>query len=296
MLFGEHAVLHGRLCLVCAIRQRIRVELTPVTGTGFSIQSALGEYKADLKNIADSRDFRFVLGVVHKKAERVPSGFHLAIESDFPPTIGFGSSAAVTVAVAAALAQWTCNTVDPDALFRSARDTIREVQGLGSGADVAASVYGGIVMYRAEPLEVEKLPHVHPLTAVYSGSKKPTPEVVRHVEALRQEFPVVYNEIFDVMDQCAMNAADAAAMRDWRTFGRMMNIAQGQMDSLGVNNATLSEIVYALRADPGILGSKISGSGLGDCAIGLGAVSRQEFPFEAWPVEMDEQGARVEQS
>lgn len=293
MLFGEHAVLHGRLALVAAIHRRIRVELAPRPGTRIRISSSLGTLETDLRHIETHPDFRFVLAVLRRKADRLPSGFDLRIESDFPPTIGFGSSAAVTAAFTAALAQWTCGTVDADALFDSCLETIREVQGMGSGADLAASVHGGLVLYRAEPREIERLAAAHPLTAVYAGYKRPTPEVVALVEARRREFPQIFNHLFDAAEQCAMDAADAAVMKDWKTFGALMNTAQGVMDAMGVNDARLTAIVQALRADPGIHGAKISGSGLGDCAVGLGRVAAA-FPMDAIPLDVEPEGARLE--
>ncbi len=296
MLFGEHAVLHGRLALVCAVGQRIKVTLSPRTDTEINIHSALGEFHTDLRRIETAPDFRFVLGAIKKSAERIPGGFDLNIASEFSHNIGFGSSAAVTVAATAALAQWTCGDVDNGELFKSSRETIRSVQGLGSGTDVAASVYGGLLLYRADPLEIEQLSYTHPLCAVYSGGKTPTPEVVDYVEKRRVNAPTIYAEIFEAMEQCSMDAADAATMQDWKTFGDMMNIAHGLMDAMGVNTARLSEIVYALRGDPGILGSKISGSGLGDCAIGLGRVARHDFPMPVIPVDMSHEGIIVEKN
>jgi len=288
-------VLHGRLALVCAIDQRLRVTLAPRDDTQINVASALGEFHTDLRRVDTTPPLRFVMAVIKKKSEQLKTGFDLKIESAFSSTLGFGSSAAVTVATAAAIAKWTCGDVEPDPLFKSCRATIRDVQGMGSGADVAASVYGGIVLYRAEPLEIEKLAQIHPLTAVYSGNKMPTPEVVDFVEKRRRNAPTIFGEIFEAMDQCAMDAADAATMRDWKTFGQMMNVAQGLMDAMGVNTAKLSEIVFALREDPGILGSKISGSGLGDCAIGLGRITGGNFPFEAMALDMTDTGVSIEQ-
>jgi mevalonate kinase len=178
MLFGEHAVLHGHLALVGAVSQRLRVTLTPHAGSAIHIRSALGEYASDLRNPAPSETFRFMVAALRVFADDLPSGFSLQVESEFSSTIGFGSSAAVTVATVGALLHWSRGTAPADQVFSTARRLIRDVQGAGSGADVAASVHGGLVLYRAEPLEIEPLPHTHPLTAVYSGSKLATPLVI----------------------------------------------------------------------------------------------------------------------
>lgn len=293
MLLGEHAVLHGRLALVAAVSQRLTVSLTPRGDMRVEIVSALGRYKTDLQRLEPDDRFRFLLKAVAKEAASLRHGFTLSVKSDFPPTIGFGSSAAVTVAAVGALRALQGLPPDPDAVFARALEVVREVQGLGSGADVAASVHGGIVAYRARPLEIQPLTERHPFTAVYSGSKMPTPDVVRLVNQRGAQFPHLFEDLFDLMERCSMDAFEAIQLRDWATLGQVLNIGQGLMDALGVNSAALSGIVYALRADPGILGAKISGSGLGDCVIGLGRPTGGAFPHPVIPVDVAEQGLLV---
>ena len=86
----------------------------------------------------------------------------------------------------------------------------------------------------------------------------------------------------------------AAAKGDWPALGELMNVNQGLMDALGVNNAKLAELVFALREDPQIYGSKISGSGLGDCVVGLGKAMRREWGVPALAIEVDPAGATAE--
>ena len=293
MLMGEHAVLHGRLALVAAVDSRLSVAATPRSDRIVSITSSLGEYRSDLDSLAASHDFRFLVAAIREA--RPATGLDLVVTSEFSHTIGFGSSAAVTVAAVAAIRRLSGLDDDRKAIVESALRVIRSVQGMGSGADVAASTHGGIVLYRATPMEIDVLPHTHPLTAVYSGSKMPTPEVVALVEKSRALYPSIFEDIYNAIDQCVMDAADAVHARDWATVGRMMNVNQGLMDAMGVSNAALSRIVYALRGAPGILGAKISGSGLGDCAIGLGSVG-STFSDPVMPVTVDTEGVVVEEA
>ncbi len=294
MLLGEHAVLHGKLAVVCAVNRRVRATLTPRADRKIEIHSALGNFQADLDNVGSSPEFRFVLAVIKKKLNKLPSGFDLKIESEFSHKIGFGSSAAVTVAVTAAFAQWTCGVVDSEFLFGSCRDTIREVQGVGSGADVAASVFGGVTGYRADPLEIFPFAVSHPLTAVYSGSKMPTVEVIGLVEGRRQKQPALFDGIFSLMEETSREALAALETEDWPRLGAIMNFGQGLMDAIGVNNEKLARIIFSLRADPEILGAKISGSGLGDCAVGLGRARENLNAGEQFAVEIDTAGVRKE--
>jgi mevalonate kinase len=294
MLLGEHAVLHGRLAVVAAVDRRIAVRLTPRRDTHVVIRSALGEYETELSHLEPVEPFRFVLAALRRQASRLTTGFDISVEAQFSHRIGFGSSAAVTVATTAALHAACGDALDPPRVASEGVEVIRAVQGLGSGADVAASVHGGLLTYRAQPIEVEKLAPRYPLTAVYSGSKMPTPEVVKRVETQRADFPHIYNEIYDLMEQCSLDAFDAIAHQDWPTLGRLLNIAQGFMEAIGVNNARLAGIVYGLREDPAILGSKISGSGLGDCVVALGRTRREHFAYEIIPVDIAPEGVRID--
>jgi mevalonate kinase len=242
--------------------------------------------------IKPSKSFRFVIAAIRKYARRLPSGFDLKIDSEFSHQVGLGSSAAVTVATLAVLSKWLKGSSSQHKLLLDGVSVIRETQGLGSGADVAASVYGGIVLYRAKPIQAAKLNASYPLTVIYSGSKMPTVEVVRLVERSRKANPVVYDAIFRMMGQSSRQAAAAIRQRNWKDVGAIMNLNQLLMAAIGVSNGKLAAIVRLLLSDPAILGAKISGSGLGDCVIGLGKAKRTKWPYTALPVMISSQGVQ----
>ena len=268
MLLGEHAVLHGRRALVCAINKRITVSLFQCSEAVVRIISDLGTYEAPLGNLTDHPDFRFVLDAV--KQYPLEQGVELGIESEFSSDIGFGSSAAVTVATHAALMGGVENRME---LFKRSLATIHRVQGRGSGADVAASVFGGVVAYRAEPLEILPLKQTFPLTAVYSGAKMKTADVIRYLEERRALNADYFERIFDRMDASVGEVID-----DFSQLGRMLILNQKLMEEMGLCNAALAEIIEGFRAQK--VPAKISGSGLGDCAIGIGHI---DFPIKKYP-------------
>lgn len=290
MLLGEHAVLHGKHALVCAINRRISVELVPLDEPIVRIESGLGRYQAPLENLVDHSSFRFVLQAIRQHMESISGGFELRIESEFSADIGFGSSAAVTVATHAALFQWTQG--DPPAaktLFDAALKTVHGVQGRGSGSDLAASVYGGIVGYTIGldflPVEVSI-----PLTAVYCGYKTPTPEVIQRVEQLKAADPEKYERIYNEMDMSAVLAISHLRNQNFPAFGAILNRNQELMAEMGVNTPELQEIVAALQASPDVVGAKISGSGLGDCAIGVGYADLAELAYPVYHLEITPAG------
>lgn len=268
MLFGEHAVLRGKSALVCALDVGITVELIPRDDAIIGIYSALGDLHTTVQEIVPSPSFSFVTESICSYKEMLSSGFDLKIHSAFSHHMGLGSSSAVTVATCAALAK--ALGVEEN-LFERAFAVVRKVQGRGSGADVAASIFGGIVAYRCEPRTIEPLHVTVPITLLYSGSKRATVQVIEYVLRKEQKNPELYKDIFNLMEEVTCCAKKAICAQDLEQLGRLCNIFQGLMDAIGTNNAALSELVYTLRNDPAIFGSKISGSGLGDCVIGIGS-------------------------
>ena len=295
MLMGEHAVLRGQPAIVCAISKRMKIELTPREDAAVRLHSALGEHETTLDELAPSDSFRFVLGAIRACRADLKQGFELDIKSEMSHQMGLGSSAAVTVATLAALAGAKGKEPEPGYLLEAGARIIRKVQGgVGSGADVAASTYGGCLRFYAEPQEVVKLPKTPQLTVLYSGSKMPTPEVIAVVEENRKQQPETFAQLAALIGNVVQRAFEAAAHGDWAAMGALMNVNQGLMDALGVNNAALAALVYALREDPHIHGSKISGSGLGDCVVGLGKAMRRDWGVPSLAVKVDPVGARVE--
>lgn len=290
MLLGEHAVLHGHKALVCAINRRIMVSLFPLPDAVVRIDSDLGRYESALDHLEDHPQFRFVLQAIRQHADQLDAGFKLKIESEFSADIGFGSSAAVTVAVhAALLRRLHGETPSRNTLFSQALETIQTVQGRGSGADVAASVFGGVVGYTTRP-EFEPLEISMPITAVYSGRKTPTPEVIRHVDALRTANPEKYERIYAAIDSCVDEAISALRRKDYSAFGVQLNHNQILMDEMGVNTPELQEIVSVLHQEPEVFGAKISGSGLGDCAVAFGYAHADGLDYPVYHLEIEPEG------
>lgn len=280
MLFGEHAVLHGKQAIVVAINQYIKINLVPNSGQKIEIIStAFGKYVVTLAKFKIIKPYDYVLTAIKQYLPKISSGFTLHIDSEFPPDIGFGSSAAVTVATLSVLHLWlSSKPINHMKLYREGIAVVRAVQGSGSGADVAASVFGGVISYKMRPIMIKKLNHVAlPLSVIYSGSKMVTAKVVAQVEKGRKNFPVVFSKLYEAIDCCVKEAVEAISNNDWLRLGRLMNIHQGLQDALGVNNAILSELIFKLRALPNIYGAKISGAGLGDCVIGLGKVKKSKM-------------------
>lgn len=305
MLMGEHAVLSGQRALACAVDKRITVTLAPREDRVVKIDSELAQYSASLDELKAEPALSFVLTAIERQLARLPAGFELVIRSEFSHMIGLGSSAAVTAAVVTALHCYIGNASngqdchDPLVLFNEALAVVHQVQGgRGSGTDLVASVYGGVVGYTVAspdgPPRIRVLRGIPSISLFYVGYKMKTPDVLKLVEGYALQAPALYDELYRLMGKTTEQAELAVDSADWPQFGRLMNIYQGLMDALGVNDRQLAEIIYTVRSTPEVLGAKISGSGLGDCVLALGCPANLQLAYEQIPVTVSAEGVTVE--
>ncbi len=261
--------------------------ISPRRDGDVTIRSSLGSLTARRDALPGDHTFRFVLGALRHLPDAFAQGLDISIHADMPPTIGFGTSAAVTVAMISALT----GSGDKSHVMPAARLVIQAVQGRGSGADVAASTYGGLVRYRMHDPAGEVIStDPYPVTAIYCGYKKTTPDVIAHVDARWKNNPAerdaLYARMGELANGCHVNA-----------LGPQLNEGQILMQQLGVSTPELDQCVDILRTAPGITGAKISGSGLGDCAIGWGKTGGDvHLPgsFELYKLEIEPAGVRFE--
>lgn len=293
MLMGEHAVLFGHRAIACAVDKKMQVSLMPRTDRVVVIRSALADYQADLDNLTTDSRLSFVLFAIRQVSASLPGGFELNIHSEFSHTVGLGSSAAVTAAVVKALSVYQKENLPRRQLFDRALAVIHGVQGRGSGTDLAASVYGGLIGYTVKPQQISALNGLPPISLFYAGYKTKTPDVLARVAEQTKAFPGLYTSLYQLMNDTTIKAEDAIQQQNWVELGLLMNIYQGLMDALGVNDAALSDIVYSLRRSEAILGAKISGSGLGDCVIALGNDESLSLPYESIAVAVSGEGVEV---
>lgn len=271
MLMGEHAVVKGYWAIACAVDKKIEVTLSPRADDVVQIDSAICQYSSHLGSLQTEDKLSFVLQAVEQFSASLTTGFDLKIAAQFSHTLGLGSSAAVTVATVKALAEYTSLSLTKEQHLQKSLAIVHAVQGRGSGTDIAASIYGGVIAYQVEPCKVIELQAVPNLSLFYAGYKTRTPDVLAIVAKKECSHPDLYAQLYKMMNQITLSAVQSIKAQQWIELGELMNIYQGQMDSLGVNDATLSDMIYQLRRQTGtLLGAKISGSGLGDCVISLG--------------------------
>lgn len=277
MLFGEHAVVHGRPCLVTAVDQRMRVTVELTEDAVFVLDAPdvrISGYRRQMDSLGEGdapKGAAFAETAVRNFAMKVPipGGVHVTTTSEFSPQFGFGSSSASVVGVLKALSEITGNTLDVKTLFALAYQTVLDVQGSGSGFDVAAAIYGGTLYFvtggkTIVPLDIPPIP----LVIGYTGVKADTATLVLQVADKMRSQPERVGRIFDAMAKLTEDAKLQMEEGDWQRVGTLMTFAQEYLRDLGVSSERLETLISAAKG-AGAYGAKLSGAGGGDCMIAV---------------------------
>jgi len=282
MLFGEHGVLENNLALAMAIDVRINVEVTLRSDDLINIFSELGQYQTRRSNLHIEKPFEFILGALLFYQSHLQQGLDITVSSTCAHHKGFGSSAAVTVAMVAALDYLTFQETNKETIFLNARHIIQTTQGRGSGTDALASTMGKIVAYQIEPFHYQIIPQSLPIQLIYCGYKTKTAKVIQLIQEKKSQSPELIDNLFQQMNKIAYKAIEAINNRDLITLGKLMNAHQICQRDLGTSDDTIDMIIRLCKTMH-INGAKISGSGLGDCVAVLGVLPTHTFPNKKLP-------------
>ncbi len=289
MLLGEHAVVYDRPCLVTAVDQRMRATVELLEIQEFQLEAAdvkVTGYKKSLTKLGKGdipKGAQFVEIAVKNFFEKfgLKGGIKVTTKSEFSSQFGFGSSSASTVCVLKALAELSGKKLSEKQIFILAYKTVLDIQGKGSGFDVAAAVYGGTLYFVTggkviKPLNINSLP----LIIGYSGVKADTVTLMNQVKEKATKYPEIIEGIYNNIEELIPLAQKALVKNDWQQVGELMNINQGYLAALGVSTIKLADMIYSVR-DSGGYGAKLSGAGGGDCIIALAPKEKRKEVEEA---------------
>ena len=162
MLAGEYVVLDGMPAICMAVNRRAHVSIT-ANAEQYHAVSAPGFCNSQrrFKSITEVADMYPLLAAVWQELQFEAPGFlNIVLDSSGftereAGKIGIGSSAALAVALTAALGQLAADGTDVRSTAMAAH---RRLQGgAGSGTDVACSLHGGIIEYRMGEQESRQL-------------------------------------------------------------------------------------------------------------------------------------------
>lgn len=245
VVLGEYAVLDGAPALSLAVDRRARVTIEPCRpGQCEVIADQLGMDPVAFSLRRDGVEwldrgpewsrFERTAGIMAHLVERAlrrfgqlhPFRLHIDTAELFvetgsgPVKLGLGSSAAVSVALDAAITRFagTGDAIEPPAaVLERLLEPYRGTQGgYGSGLDLATSLHGGLVEYRIERGHITvrplKLPPDLEWLFVWSGQAATTGDLVAGYRRWCRQRPEDMRALFEQMQATA--AAGVTAMRD----------------------------------------------------------------------------------
>ena len=182
ILSGEHAVVYGYPAILSAIDRRLNLSLYQ-KDDGIEI---ISEYPPDLAEYGIKKIAK-ELKISSKK------GWVAKILSNIPPTGGMGSSAALSVAIAAGLYYLTKKNIDLNEINKMAYQIETKQHRHPSGGDNTISTYGGFLWYRKESESLKTFSSLVPnrtikILVIDSGSPiESTGEMVEKVKLLMSD-------------------------------------------------------------------------------------------------------------
>ena len=324
MLLGEHAVVYNHPCIVTAVDQRMRATVEVLDSQEFQLEAEdvkVTGYKKPLSDLGKGdipKGARFVEIAVanllshpefisgsrsrNKFGMTKEMGIRVKAKSEFSSQFGFGSSSASTVCTIKAVSEIMGLGLSEKEIFDLSYKTVLDIQGKGSGFDLAAAIYGGTLYFVTggkviEPLPIDSLP----LIIGYSGIKADTVTLINKVKESFANRQDRLTEIYSGIEVLVNEAKDAILKKDWKKFGELMNKNQAYLSELGVSIPKLDNMIKA-AIQAGAYGAKLSGAGGGDCMIAFHSVQGKlsvqkaikKAGGEVIDIKANEEGVRIE--
>ncbi len=310
MLFGEHAVVYDHPCLVTAVDQRIHLTAEILESSDFELEASdvdVSGYKKPIDELGQGdipKGAKFVEVAVKNLFDKfeIKKGLRISTSSEFSSKFGFGSSSASTVCTIKALSVLFDLKLENKQVFDLAYKTVLDIQGKGSGFDVAAAVWGGTLYFvtagrSIEPLNINSLP----LIVGYSGIKADTVTLINQVKEKFADNKTRLDAIYQEIEEIVEKAKPEILKGNWELVGSLMSENQTLLKELGVSIEKLDQMVEG-TVSKGAYGGKLSGAGGGDCMIALAPEDKKQDAMqgikdaggEVLEVSTNAEGVRVE--
>ncbi|MBR4399500.1 MAG: mevalonate kinase [Aeriscardovia sp.] len=254
IIVGEHSVLYGSGAIAVPLRGlEVEVSCSPTLfESSINTEGFCGRLRDLPKNFAG----------ISLLTDRM-LGAHcvnLHFKSSIPQGAGLGSSAASSLALARSLNASLNLGLEEKEIMALCSEAEDAVHGKASGLDLSACA-SGLPVFFSKGASSPLPPLKAFLLVAYSGEPGKTKNAIEKA-ALAPGREEVMENLCGACREAKMNWGDAEKV------GSAMGRAHGLLRDLGLSTPRLEEIVEKCM-DMGALGAKLTGSGLGGCAIAL---------------------------
>lgn len=275
ILMGEHSVVYGEPAIAIPFTSA-KITSTISEGIGDTVLNCLS-YSGKLKEAPENFEglrimVKMIMEDFHKVLEafdNVLKDFNIDVQSTIPSERGMGSSAAVAAATVRGIYHYFERELDEETLTRWVNCAEKITHGNPSGIDTAIVVGEKALYYiKDEPLQEFECKLDAFLVVADTGEKGETKFAVGKVKKILEEKPHIGLKSIENLGRLAIDSKDKISNNNPEGFGRNMDEAQTLLETLGVSNETIENLVSVARKN-GALGAKLTGGGLGGCIISL---------------------------
>lgn len=270
ILFGEHTVVYGTPSIVAGLPGGAEaVALRANSTTHLEIVGPEGSSPEGEQRTRVEEAFEAILGAFESQ---VDTELEVRVDVDIPVGVGLGSSAALSTAVARAIADFVDldEATEDEVVDRAVAAGERVFHGNPSGIDQLAAMEGGLHFYQSAgrsehaPIEVEPFR----VGICLAGPPASTARMVSEVADLSGREPDLFRHLKLLVGDTVRAASGAMREGDFERVGELMNVNHGALVSLGVSTADLDFACHLARSN-GAYGAKLTGAGGGGCAVAL---------------------------
>ncbi len=248
ILSGEHAVVYGKPALVSAINRRLSFSVSQFSQSAQK-QSESAEISHIVRSVKD-----------YLKKQRIPfreRKFIYSIQSTIPIKQRLGSSAALSVAAAAAFLEWfTGKEFSKEAVNNVAYQIEKYFHTNASGVDTSVSSFGGLVFYRKEfeflkyisslNIKIPKKIEEHLFIIDSGGAAESTSEMVGAVGKRYSLRPGLVEQILNDIEKVTKRMVVALIKEDINFFKQCIVDNQIYLDMLGVVSKKANTLLSSL--------------------------------------------------
>jgi len=279
ILFGEHAVVYGRPALAVPVTQVRAEAFVEPAAPGEGLLLVAQDLREEIRFEGAPLHHPLVLAArltLAKIGLTEPPPWRVVVRSSIPIASGLGSGAAVSTAIARALADAAGQPLSLSALSAIVYEVEVLHHGTPSGIDNSVICYEQPVYFvRGQPPRTFSIGRPFMLAIAYTGIPSPTRDAVADVRRAWERETARFDALFDRIAAIVQQAQSAITGGIPGSLGLLMDENHALLREIGVSAPALDVLADAARR-AGAGGAKLSGAGRGGNLIALVTAETQE--------------------
>jgi mevalonate kinase len=332
ILFGEHAVVHGKLGIATSIDKRANVKI--ITGNdkviieskNLNLKESLTEKELlkllrEVEELKESLRNKAKIKKAIKKIQKIGEnkllasffvvskltkrfgffGLKISIDSEIPKNLG--SSSAIFSAIVLGISTLLEKKLSKNEIAQIANEgDVIAHGGLPSGIDASTVTYGGYVQYKKPKVKPLDINFKIPLLIVDSKEPAKTGKTVPYINKLKQEKPNLVNRVLERLNKISRAGLEALKSQNLEVIGKLAIEYYWELRKLNISTRKLDEIIQ-IALNNQVFGAKPTGGWGGGCCIVFPKNKDQERKlmsiyqkrgFKVFQTKLGVEGVRIE--